>query len=182
MKIKYAENYNPRHIPCILRINEIIADDLKISVLFSTGENRWLDYQDIFTNIWKSKPSDFEYPLRDPKEFKKVILEDRTLTWYNIKIESTNLKGKRVVYPYQAGPDTLYDLSYPDDTRNINIGEMLRLWRTSAELTQAEVARRSGTSRSYITKIEAGRQDIELGTLSRIVQATFGKSLNITLK
>ena len=104
------------------------------------------------------------------------------MTWHNIKIEYTNLKGKKVVYPFQAGPDTLYDLSYPDDTRNINIGEMLRLWRTSAELTQAEVARRSGTSRSYITKIEAGRQDIELGTLSRIVQATFGKSLNITLK
>jgi hypothetical protein len=51
MNVKYAENYNPRHIPYILRINEIIADDLKISVLFSTGENRWLDYKDIFTNI-----------------------------------------------------------------------------------------------------------------------------------
>ena len=87
-----------------------------------------------------------------------------------------DLRAGKVKPPYKPV------VAGPDDTRNINIGEMLRLWRTSAELTQAEVARRSGTSRSYITKIEAGRQDIELGTLSRIVQATFGKSLNITLK
>jgi DNA-binding XRE family transcriptional regulator len=182
MIIKYAENYSPRILPHVLRINEVIQSKLMVSVLFSNGENRWLDFNEIFNNVWKSTPCDFEYPLKDPKEFKKVTLEEGTLTWHNVLIPGVNLKGKEKFYPYGPGPDTLYELSYPDDTRNINIGEMLRLWRTSAELTQAEVAKRSGTSRSYITKIEAGRQDIELGTLSRIVQATFGKSLNITLK
>ncbi|MFA9221286.1 MAG: helix-turn-helix domain-containing protein [Sediminibacterium sp.] len=182
MNITLVEKYNPRILPSILRINEVIEKKLMISVLFSTGENMWLDFNDIFNNVWKSTAKDFEYPLKDSKEFKKVILEEGTLTWKNIQVPWTNLKGEKEIDPFAVGPDTLYELSYPYDNRNINIGEMLRLWRTSAELTQAEVARRSGTSRSYITKIEAGRQDIELGTLSRIVQATFGKSLNITLK
>ena len=74
MNITLVEKYNPRILPSILRINEVIEKKLMISVLFSTGENMWLDFNDIFNNVWNSTPKDFEYPLKDPKEFKKVII------------------------------------------------------------------------------------------------------------
>lgn len=49
--------------------------------------------------------------------------------------------------------------------------ELLRFVRRRAGLTQAELARRSGTSQPVISAYEHGRRDPTYGTLRRIIQA-----------
>jgi transcriptional regulator with XRE-family HTH domain len=66
--------------------------------------------------------------------------------------------------------------------RHHSIGEMFRKWRLEAKLTQDEVAIKSGTSRTYITKLENGTQDIELDTLYRIVEGGLNKKLVLSVK
>ena len=52
----------------------------------------------------------------------------------------------------------------------------------TAKLTQDEVAYKAGTSRSYISKLENDTQAIELKTLSKIVEASLGKRLVISIE
>jgi transcriptional regulator with XRE-family HTH domain len=52
----------------------------------------------------------------------------------------------------------------------------------TAQLTQDEVAQRAGTSRTYISKLENDTQAIELKTLSKIVEASLGKKLVLSLQ
>lgn len=53
------------------------------------------------------------------------------------------------------------------------ISEMLKAARHKARLTQAQLAKKVGTKKSYISRLENGKCDIQLSTLYRI----FGKGL-----
>ncbi|MBK6902797.1 MAG: helix-turn-helix transcriptional regulator [Saprospirales bacterium] len=55
------------------------------------------------------------------------------------------------------------------------IGLMIKQARKEAGLTQEELARKSGTSKHYISRIENNKSDIELLTLIKIVEAGLGK-------
>ena len=61
------------------------------------------------------------------------------------------------------------------------IGEILREARKDARLTQEELARKTGTRKSFISRIENGHSDIQLSTLYRLVEIGFGKKINITI-
>lgn len=54
------------------------------------------------------------------------------------------------------------------------IGEMLKSARKEAKLTQEQLATKADTKKSYISKIENGKGNIQLATLMRI----FEKGLN----
>ena len=88
-----------------------------ISVLFSNGHNRILDFDRIFKYDWKTTEKDFEYKLLKLSEFKKVKLEGFTFSWTNVKIAMTNFDGKKIKVPFDVGADTFYELSEPDKTR-----------------------------------------------------------------
>lgn len=168
-----------RGIPKILKINEVDSKNLCLSVLFSNSEHRILDFKKILRDEWQVEPSDAEFVLLEPKEFKKVRLENNTLSWNNVIMQITGGDGKLVDTAFEVGADVLYKLSIPDELRSHAIGELFRKWRTEAKLTQEEVALKSGTSRTYITKLENGMQDIELNTLYKIVEAGLGKRLKL---
>jgi transcriptional regulator with XRE-family HTH domain len=51
------------------------------------------------------------------------------------------------------------------------VGRELREARSALGLTQAEVARRLGVSRSYMAAVEAGRRNLTLGQLANIAAA-----------
>ena len=53
------------------------------------------------------------------------------------------------------------------------ISEMLKDARRKARLTQSQLAQKVGTKKSYISRLENGKCDIQLSTLYRI----FGKGL-----
>ena len=64
----------------------------------------------------------------------------------------------------------------------IKIGRLVREARLKAGMTQQELALISGTSRSYISRIENDRSDIELATLSKIIETGLGRRLEIYVK
>jgi DNA-binding XRE family transcriptional regulator len=61
------------------------------------------------------------------------------------------------------------------------IGEILREKRKEAHMTQEELANKTGTRKSFISRIENGHSDIQLSTLYRIVEIGFGKRINLTI-
>jgi len=61
------------------------------------------------------------------------------------------------------------------------IGEMLKEARTVAGMTQDNLARMSGTKKSYISRVENGKIDIQLSTLFRIFENGLGRQVNLTI-
>jgi ribosome-binding protein aMBF1 (putative translation factor) len=61
------------------------------------------------------------------------------------------------------------------------IGEILREARKEAQMTQEELANKTGTKKSFISRIENGHSDIQLSTLYRLVEIGFGKRVNLTI-
>lgn len=61
------------------------------------------------------------------------------------------------------------------------IGEMLKEERLQANLTQEELAERIGAKKSYISRIENGKTDIQLSTLFKIFELGLGKRLTISV-
>jgi len=65
--------------------------------------------------------------------------------------------------------------------KSFAIGEILREARKEAKMTQEELARKTGTQKSFISRIENGHSDIQLSTLYRIVELGFGKKVHLTI-
>ena len=61
------------------------------------------------------------------------------------------------------------------------IGEVLREARKEAHMTQEQLARKTGTKKSFISRIENGHSDIQLSTLYRLVEIGLGKRVNLTI-
>ncbi len=61
------------------------------------------------------------------------------------------------------------------------IGEILREARKESNMTQEELANKTGTRKSFISRIENGHSDIQLSTLYRLVEIGFGKKVNLTI-
>ncbi|MEC5158104.1 helix-turn-helix transcriptional regulator [Chryseobacterium sp. MP_3.2] len=59
------------------------------------------------------------------------------------------------------------------------ISEMLKEARKEANMTQEQLADKIGTKKSYISKIENGKCDIQLSTLYRIFELGLGKRVNL---
>jgi HTH-type transcriptional regulator / antitoxin HipB len=61
------------------------------------------------------------------------------------------------------------------------IGEIIRDARKEAQMTQEELAKKTGTKKSFISRIENGHSDIQLSTLYRLVEIGFGKKVDLTI-
>jgi len=61
------------------------------------------------------------------------------------------------------------------------VGEMIKEARKKAKLTQDDLADRIGTKKSYISRIENGKIDIQLSTLFKIFEEGFGKKIGISV-
>ena len=62
------------------------------------------------------------------------------------------------------------------------IGELLKDERHKANLTQEELAERSGTKKSYISRIENGRADIQLSTLYKLIEQGLNRKLELYIR
>lgn len=62
------------------------------------------------------------------------------------------------------------------------VGEMLKEARRTAALSQDELARRSGTKKSYISRLENGKIDIQISTLFRILEDGLGRTVELAFK
>ncbi len=61
------------------------------------------------------------------------------------------------------------------------IGEMVKDARKEAHLTQDALAKRTGTKKSYISRLENGKIDIQVSTLFKIFEKGFGKRIGLTI-
>lgn len=61
------------------------------------------------------------------------------------------------------------------------IGEIIREARKEAHLTQQQLADRTGTKKSFISRIENGHSDIQLSTLYKLLEIGLGKRVNLTI-
>lgn len=61
------------------------------------------------------------------------------------------------------------------------LGVMIREARQKANLTQKELADKSETKRSYISRIENDASDIRLSTLLRIIEKGLNGKINISV-
>ncbi len=62
------------------------------------------------------------------------------------------------------------------------IGELLKEERLEANMTQEELAEKIGAKKSYISRIENGKSDIQLSTLFRLFELGLGKRINIIIE
>ena len=70
--------------------------------------------------------------------------------------------------------------SFEADADAFCLAECLKEQRRLAGLTQEQLAEKIGTKKSYISKIENGRSDVQLSTLFRIF-AGLGKRVSVTI-
>lgn len=61
------------------------------------------------------------------------------------------------------------------------ISEMLKDARKEANMTQEQLAEKVGTKKSYISRLENGKCDIQLSTLYRIFEFGLGKRVNLII-
>lgn len=61
------------------------------------------------------------------------------------------------------------------------IGEMIKEARKKAHLTQDDLAEKIGTKKSYISRIENGKIDIQVSTLFKIFEEGLGRKLGISV-
>ena len=169
-----------KHIkmPRILKINWIKG--LTISVVYNNGESRIIDFKKVLLNIGVDEKSPASI-LYNEKELKKAQIENNTLSWDNVE-QYITLNNERVKVPFEIGADILLQYSWPEKSDNAKrIGGLIRASRVKSGLTQRELAIKSGTSRSYISRIENDRSDIEIATLRKIVETGLGKQLDVRI-
>lgn len=61
------------------------------------------------------------------------------------------------------------------------VSVMIKDARKEAGLTQEALAQKLGTNKSFISKIENGKGDLQLSTLYRILEEGLGKKITITV-
>ena len=61
------------------------------------------------------------------------------------------------------------------------LGVMLKEARKEANLTQEDLAEKTGTKKSYISRIERGLSDIQISTYYRLIEIGLEKQLHISI-
>ncbi len=69
---------------------------------------------------------------------------------------------------------------YEESAQMFILSEMLKEARKEAKLTQEQLAEKAGTKKSYISRIENARGDIQLSTLIRIFEKGLNKKIGLT--
>ena len=61
------------------------------------------------------------------------------------------------------------------------IGELIKEERKSAKLTQQQLADKTGTKKSFISRIENGHSDIQLSTLFKLIEIGLGRKVSLDI-
>ncbi len=69
---------------------------------------------------------------------------------------------------------------YEEGAQMFIVSEMLKSARKEAKMTQEQLAEKAGTKKSYISKIENGKGNIQLSTLIRIFEQGLNRRIGLT--
>ena len=70
--------------------------------------------------------------------------------------------------------------TYEENSQMFIISEMLKDARKQAKITQEQLAEKTGTKKSYISRIENGKGNIQLSTLIRLFELGLNKRIGLT--
>ncbi len=62
------------------------------------------------------------------------------------------------------------------------IGEIIKDERKQAKMTQEQLAQKTGTKKSFISRIENGHSDIQLSTLYKLIEQGLGKRIELSIE
>lgn len=65
--------------------------------------------------------------------------------------------------------------------KSFAIGELIKEERRLANMTQEQLAEKIGAKKSYISRIENGKTDIQLSTLYKLIELGLGRKVNLTI-
>lgn len=123
--------------------------------------------------IKKTPKKEIKLAVRIKKEYMIEIMEDinmKNLTDFEILlIEKYGEKGTPVRDKYEA------------DSLAFRLGVMLKEARKQVNITQEQLAEKTGTKKSYISRIEKGKSDIQISTYYKLIEIGLGKHLNISI-
>ena len=66
--------------------------------------------------------------------------------------------------------------------KSFAIGEIIKEERRLANMTQDELADKTGTKKSFISRIENGHSDIQLSTLFKLLELGLGRKISLTIE
>src|SRR5690606_19102862 len=81
-----------------------------------------------------------------------------------------------------GNPNSSKREEFEDNAHRFIIGEMIKATRKDAGLTQEELAVKIDTQKSYISRIESGKADIQISNLFRIFEQGFGRKLLFSIE
>jgi DNA-binding XRE family transcriptional regulator len=61
------------------------------------------------------------------------------------------------------------------------VGEMIKEARKEAHMTQDDLAKKTGTKKSYISRLENGKIDIQISTLFKIFEEGLNRRIGLTI-
>ena len=70
---------------------------------------------------------------------------------------------------------------YEEEFETFKIGVLIREARKKQHMTQEQLAKKVGTTKNYISRIENNASDIRLSTLMRIIREGLGGHLKMSL-
>jgi ribosome-binding protein aMBF1 (putative translation factor) len=79
-------------------------------------------------------------------------------------------------------PGTDERMAFEAKAKAFAIGELIKGERRLAKMTQEELAKKTGTKKSFISRIENGKSDIQLSTLYRILEIGLGKRISLIIE
>jgi ribosome-binding protein aMBF1 (putative translation factor) len=101
---------------------------------------------------------------------KQTMKNDKTITTFEEHLEERY--GK-------IGSKTRTDFDIK--AKAFAIGEIIKDERKQSNMTQEELAKRTGTRKSFISRIENGHSDIQLSTLYKLIEQGLGKKINLSI-
>lgn len=66
--------------------------------------------------------------------------------------------------------------------KSFAIGEVIKEERRLAHMTQEQLAEKTGTKKSFISRIENGHSDIQLSTLYRLLEFGLGRKISLNIR
>ncbi len=101
-------------------------------------------------------------------------------------MENENLNKK--LTSFSSHPDDQYGKQgtterkqYEEEFEAFKLGAMIQELRKKQGLTQEQLAKKCGTTKTYISRIENHASDIRLSTLMRIVREGLGGNLKLSV-
>lgn len=127
---------------------------------------RIVSYKDYFREFLKSQPQKVRVKIAK----KNMKTKNKNITTLEeLEDEFFGKVGTKERDEFEAGFD------------NFKIGFLLHEARKEKGLTQEELAAKTGTTKSYISKIENNVKEVRISTLRKIVEVGLGGKLNLSI-